>query len=215
MAIYEERRIRVHKGKQRDYLAWCEGSSWPALAEHGVRPMCLLEGLIGDPSEELLQIMRYPDLETWEAAQEERTSADNPWVVREEARILQAISSRPKDDLPVADHRPIYGYRRFRIPPRDAADVAEASAGEIWPSFEAQGACILGLWKTAATTEPLEIILLTGYRSVAHWEGTRENAPRPAGFDPEVWETGWRAARRRRDLALETWVCLMRALRVG
>ena len=108
----------------------------------------------------------------------------------------------------------MYGYRRFFIRPADLDEFVHCSEDGIWPRIEAQGACILGLWATLAATDPLEVVLLTGYHGPAHWEKTRENPEKPAGIDQQVWETSRKLRARRQQLAIRSWVCLMRAVEV-
>lgn len=215
MVVFEERRIYLHKGQLGAYREWSQATLWPDLAAHGGGPICLLQGLIGNPVEELVQIVRFPDAVAWERAQQGAIAGRAAPVAREEARLLLALTSRPGAVVPPEDRRPVYGYRRFFIRLSDLDEIVRCSSEGVWPRFEAHGTRILGLWRTAATTDPLEIVLLTGYDSVAHWEATRLGVPRPAEIDPAVWEAGAQAGLRRQELTMTSWVCLMRALEVG
>jgi hypothetical protein len=214
MTIFEERRTLLHKGAQPDHLKFCRETLWRSLAQHDGQLVCLLHGLIGNPIDELVQITRYPDVATWERTQPMLPSR-SALVEKEEARLLRAIASRPKEQLPQADQRPVYGYRRFFIRPADLDEFVRCSAEGVWPRIETQGSCILGLWATLAQTNPLEIVLLTGYQSVANWGETRANVPMPPNMDPALWEASAKALARRNELTLRTWVCLMRALEFG
>ena len=128
---------------------------------------------------------------------------------------MRSISSRPKEAVPPEDRRTVYGYRRFFVRPADLDEFVHCSQDGIWPRIEAQGACILGLWATLAATDPLEVVLLTGYHGPAHWEETRDNREIPPNIDPQVWETSRELGARRRQLAIRSWVCLMRAVEVA
>lgn len=212
--IYEERRIVLKRDALPDYLRLSREEVWPRLAQRGGRVLCLLGGLIGDPAEVLLQITRFPDLTAWERCQRRGADPRGQTVEREEVRLLQAVASRPKEIVPAEDRRATYGYRRFLIRPADLEEFVYCSEEGVWPRIEAQGARILGLWCTLAATDPLELILLTGYHGPAHWERTRGDRPMPRGFDRELWERSRRLRSRRQQLTLRSWVSLMRAIEI-
>ena len=54
-------------------------------------------------------------------------------------------------------------------------------------------------------------MLATGYHSPSHWEQTRYNGARPLGVDRALWENENALRRRRVEMTLRSWVCLMRA----
>ena len=210
--IYEERRIILKRSALPAFQAWHRTAYAPTLAA-GARVLCLLGGLIGNPVEELLRITRFPDVTTWERTQNlTGLQGASALVEREEVRLLRAISARPKPHLPGADHRSVYGYRRFFVKPSDLDEFIHCSADGIWPRIEAQGACILGLWTTVAAADPREVVLLTGYQSPSHWDATRTYQPKPSDMPQELWDNGNRLLARRNELTLRSWVCLMRAL---
>jgi hypothetical protein len=122
------------------------------------------------------------------------------------------VGSRPKIPLPHDDHLPVYGYRRFFIKPADIEEVSQLSENGVWPRFESHGCKILGLWTPLAITPSQEVLLITGYGSLAHWEETRLGQDMPKDFDPELWERGREAAIRRRELISQSWVSMMRAI---
>jgi hypothetical protein len=170
-----------------------------------------MSGLIGSPATEILQITRFSDYASWDAAQLDRPSREG-LVESEEVRLLRPIAARPKERLPEEDRRTVYGFRRFFTRATDLDEFAYCSGDGVWPRIEAQGACILGLWTTIARTDPQEVILLTGYHGPSHWEETRGNLPMPEGFDPELWERGRKLGARRGELTLRSWVKLLAAL---
>ena len=124
---------------------------------------------------------------------------------------MRSISSRPKDIIPPKDRRTVYGYRRFVIEPHNLDEFVHCSEVGIWPRIETQGACILGLWTTISATNPLEILLMTGYHSPANWQQTRYGGQRPEEVDPELWEAELALRNRRVEMSLKSWVCMMRA----
>lgn len=205
--LYEERITRLNRGALPEYLRYRA-----IVHENGGRLVCVMTGLIGSPAGEVLQITRYPDFESWQKAQAIAPARRAEFVESEEVRLLRAIAARPKEALPDEDRRSVYGYRRFFIRGADLDEFAYCSGQGVWPRIEAQGACILGLWTTIASTDPQEVVLLTGYHGPGHWEETRGNLPMPEGFDPELWERGQRLAARRNELTLKSWVNLLRAV---
>ena len=212
--IYEERSISLQPHALADFTSSFDQTIRPMVEAYGGETLCTLSAAIGDPDEEVLQITRYPDFGSWEAAQAERPSLLKELTRTESVRLLKPIASRPKNEIPPEDLRPFYGHRRFFIDPSDLNEFVRHSENGIWPRIEAQGACILGLWTTVAATSPLEIVLLTGYEGPAHWEETRAtNDESPEGIDPEIWVRSRRLRDARRLLTTKTWVRLMR--RVG
>ena len=208
--IYELKHTTLRSGVLDEYLA--QNRQAGAAAKDG-KPLCVLAGLIGYPPEEIVQVTRYSGLDAWQRAQS--NVPDLGLAEREEVRLMRSISSRPKEVVPPEDRRAVYGYRRFFIRPADLDECVHCAQDGIWPRIEAQGACILGLWATLATTDPLEVVLLTGYHGPAYWEETRDNKEIPPNVDRQVWETSRELGSRRRKLAIRSWVCLMRAVEVA
>ena len=127
-------------------------------------------------------------------------------------RLLRSVSIRPKDVIKESDMRPFYGHRRFHIDPSNLDEFVHCSENGIWPRIESQGASILGLWATVASTSPLEVTLLTGYHGPTHWEETRQYGDKPEGMDDATWEHSLSLHRRRSELPVNTWVRLMRRI---
>jgi hypothetical protein len=228
--LYEERHVVLRRGALPDYRRLMLEEVWPALTALGARPLCLLSGLIGLPAEETYGFTGYRDAAAWQRLQ--RDPAGPPpagvegdaWaslqdalarraelVVSERTRLLLPAPQRPKPQTPPDDRRRVYGLRRFFIHPRDWPEFVRLSNEGVWVRIEAQDARILGLFRDAATTDPLEVTLITGYHGPAHWEATRLWNERPADFPQELWESGRRAAAARAALTLNTFVCLMTA----
>ena len=209
--IFEERRTVVVPDRLNEYISLCHTQLWPAIRTSRGEVVCLLSGLIGNQQNELVQITSWRSLYAWERAQSSPRADLDGLCQSEEVRLLRAISSRPKSVIPAGDRRAVYGFRRFFIQPSDLDEFVHCSENGIWPRIEAMGASILGLWTTMAVTSPMEIVLATGYRSPSHWEQTRYEGPRPLGVTRELWDNENALRRRRVEITLKSWVCLMRA----
>tara|TARA_B100000315_G_scaffold214078_1_gene212390 strand:- start:2493 stop:3170 length:678 start_codon:yes stop_codon:yes gene_type:complete len=216
--IYELRQTTLRSHGLDDYVRQTREKPWPRPDTADAKLVCRLSGLVGYPPEEVLEVVRFPNLEAWTRAQQELSENGLPekgLIEKQEVRLFRSISSRPKAVVPAEDRRAIYGYRRFFIRPAGLDEFVHCSENGIWPRIEAQGACILGLWTTLAATVPLEVMLLTGYHGPAHWEETRDTGARPPNIDPDLWNTSLKLATRRRAMTIRSWVCLMRAIEVA
>lgn len=216
--IYEERRTILKRGALTEYTALMLDHVWPGLTAIGIRPLCLLNGLIGLPATETYCFSGYTDAGAWERLQAGPESSLRRVLLRrwelieeEQVRLLQPSEVRPKVETPVADRRAIYGLRRFSIRSHDWPDFVQHSAGGIWPRIETQGACILGLFHNAGMTDPLEVTLLTGYRDASHWDATRGWREKPDEMPEDLWQHGQRAAAGRNAITLRSHVYLMTA----
>lgn len=209
--IYEERLTLSHSKSADNYLAYCKTDLWPRLRAEGGQPVCLLSGLIGDPANQYLQMTAFEGLRAWEEAQIAIPPSPPDLVESETVRLSRPIASRPKPVVPLEDRRAVYGCRRFFIDPANLDDFVNSSQNGIWPRVESQGACILGLWSTVATTQPMEILLLTGYHSPTHWEETRVTSSQQAEVDQALKQQESPLRDRRVDISQQTWVRLMRA----
>lgn len=209
--IYEERRTLTHTKSAEDYLDYCKSDLWPRLRAEGGQPICLLSGLIGDPANQYLQVTGFEDVQAWDTAQSTIAPSPTSLVESESVRLLRPIASRPKSPVPEEDRRAVYGCRRFYIDPADLSDFVNSSQNGIWPRIESQGAGILGLWTTIATTQPMEVLLLTGYHSPTHWEETRVTSTQQADVDQTLRRQESPLRDRRVEISQKTWVRLMRA----
>lgn len=209
--IYEERQTLTNAKSAEDYRRFCNTDLWPKLRASGGDPLCLLSGLIGDPANQFLQVTGFEDAQAWEQAQNNVIPAPHGMVEKESIRLLRPIASRPKLQVPPEDQRAVYGCRRFMIDPADLPDFVNSSQNGIWPRIETQGACILGLWTTVATTQPMEILLLTGYHSPTHWEQTRVTSVQQTDVDEGLRQQESPLRNRRMDISEKTWVRLMQA----
>ena len=209
--IYEQRQTLSRSKSADAYLEYCKTDYWPKLKSEGGQPLCLLSGLIGDPTNQYLQITGFENVQAWEIAQNKLSPSPQNIVESESVRLLKPIASRPKPQVPQEDRRAVYGFRRFFINPEDLSDFVNSSENGIWPRIESQGACILGLWTTIAATQPMEILLLTGYYSPSHWEETRATSRQQDNVDQTLRQQESPLRDRRVDISQRTWVRLMRA----
>ena len=209
--IYEERRTFVEKSRRDEFIRTARDRLSEAGQASNGQVLCLLSGMIGDPSNDFLRITRYDDLNSWESAQGSSELGVGSLVSGEEVRLLKPISSRPRDVIPSEDRRAIYGYRRIFISPEDLDEFVHCSEEGIWPRIESQGARVLGLWTTVAASDPTEIVLMTGYHSPGHWDETRYDGYRPDHVDEELWDKEAPLRKRREEMAIRSWVRLMRA----
>ena len=206
--LYEERRTTLKRGRLDAYVAHLRDEVGPKL--EGGEILCLLSAAIGAPVESVLQMTRFADYESWLGAQAAYGADRMELVADEEVRLLRSVAVRPKAVIEESDMRAFYGHRRFHIDPSDLDEFVHCSENGIWPRIESQGASILGLWATQASTSPLEVTLLTGYHGPAHWEETRQRGARLDGMDEATWENILYLHRRRSELPVKTWVRLMR-----
>ena len=103
--IYEERTTLVEPSTENRYIEYCRREFWPKLEHLGAEVVCLLNGLIGDPPNSILQMVRYPDIDTWQNTQPQIESPPAGLVRREQSRLFRAVSSRPKAAIPTDDRR--------------------------------------------------------------------------------------------------------------
>ena len=104
--------------------------------------------------------------------------------------------------------------RSFTIERGTFAEFERLSREGIWPYMEARGCKILGLFTNVHGGPSDEVILLTAYDSLAHWEATRLDAP-PSGDDPELHALARRAADAGRERNRLTKVSSTRVLRLA
>lgn len=216
--IFEEKRLRLNQSSQIDisgikkYLSLFREDIRPDIEEKNGRVICLIQGIVGSPTNEFLQITRFPDLKTYQQMQPILNNKGASLLESKEVRLFKSITSRPKDPLPIEDCRPIYSDRRFFIRKNDIEKCADLSENVIWPLYEAWGCRVLGLFTTLVPTEIQEVMMFAGYNSIAHWEETRNIgfAPRPKTIPQKIWKEGKKAVINRAELTLRSNVSLMK-----
>ena len=103
--------------------------------------------------------------------------------------------------------------RTFVIERGSLAEFERLSREAVWPYMEARGCKILGLFAHVHGGPSNEVVLLTAYDSMAHWESTRDDAPPPAEPGTEIhdlWQRMAAALRGRRDLTVVTHTRVLR-----
>jgi hypothetical protein len=103
--------------------------------------------------------------------------------------------------------------RSFTVERGSVREFERLSREGIWPYMEARGCKILGLFTIAHGGPSDEVILLTAYDSLAHWEATRLDAPPPEGSSDELRELARKAAEAGRERNKLTRVSSTRVLR--
>ena len=206
--IFEDRYTVVAPGSVTRYLDFTREQTVPRMKRAGSQLQLLLTSLIGDSSNTILQIARYPDFASWQSTQEKIRTGKCAWIEREKVRLLRSVSSRPKSIIPPEDHRATYTYRTWFINPEDLKTYVRDSEKGVWPLSEALDCRTHGLFATLAATYPMEIILLAGYHGPGHWGETRINRhweqtnpaeSRPASIDRKVWEAGCKSMSNREN----------------
>jgi hypothetical protein len=103
--------------------------------------------------------------------------------------------------------------RSFTIEKGTLAEFERLSREGIWPYMEARGCKILGLFTNMHGGPSDEVILLTAYDSMAHWESTRLDLAPPADTSQEVKDLARNAAAAGRERNKLTRVSGTRVLR--
>lgn len=218
--IFEERRLRLNQSSQvdisgiRKYLSLFREDLRPRIEENNGKIICVLRGSVGSPTNELLQITRFPDLNTYQQMQPILNNKGASLLENKEVRLFKSITSRPKDSLQIEDLRPIYSDRRFFIHSRNIQKCSDLSENVIWPLFEAWGCRVLGLFTTIVTSDIQEVMMLVGYNSIAHWEETRNIgfSTRPKIIPHKIWREGKKAVIKRAEFTLRSTMSLMKAI---
>jgi len=109
---------------------------------------------------------------------------------------------------------PVVVQRSFLIERGSAAEFERLSREGIWPYMEARGCKILGLFANMHGGPSDELVLLTAYDSMTHWESTRLDLAPPAGSPPELLELQQKAAKAGRERNKLTRVTSTRVLRL-
>ena len=79
----------------------------------------------------------------------------------------------------------------FFVQTEDIELYADLSYQKVWPLYEAWGCSILGLFSSLTYEALHEIKLFAGYKSIAHWEETRNLlGPKPDNIEKDIWEEG-------------------------
>ena len=115
--IYEERCIQLKGGVLDEYLDWAVHRLWPTLESKGADPVCLLNGLIGASSDELLWIIGFKDYSAWESCQwtiagKAKSQKPRNWIASEAVNLMMPSPYRPVGPVAIDERRAVYGARR-------------------------------------------------------------------------------------------------------
>lgn len=212
--IYEERRITLKHRTFGEYRRFVLETLWQQLEGDGHQPICLLNGLIGAGAQDIVLINGFEDYDAWQSAQGAIAGGniDAPpraWTESETVRLMHASDYRPDGPTQPEDRRAVYGARRWWINPEDWETFNRLSFEGIWPAMDHMGHWVIGQFRDAATTSPLEILNLAGYHDPAHWHATR--SPGDHGVPADIMDKLNTLGRAREELVLASHVCLMRA----
>ncbi len=186
----------------------------PNIVKNNIKPICLLRGMIGKPSNEFILISAYNDINLWESHTNSLPLV-NEKIIYEKNTLLKPISTNKFMSCENNTLKNIYGYREFLIETKNINTFVESSEQGVWPRVQSQGGKVLGLWANITNSLQKRILLLTGYDSVSHWEGTRSsnqyglsfaNAPESS---KELTETEKILRKNREDITISTTVNLM------
>ncbi len=212
--IYEERCIQLKGGVLDEYLDWAVHRLWPTLESKGADPVCLLNGLIGASSDELLWIIGFKDYSAWESCQwtiagKAKSQKPRNWIASEAVNLMMPSPYRPVGPVAIDERRAVYGARRWWIHPEDWSEFNRLSHDGVWPAMDYMGHHVIGQFRHAATTSPLEVLNLAGYNDVAHWHATR--SPEQHDVPDALRDLLTALGRERNQLVQKSLVCLMRA----
>lgn len=178
--------------------------------------------MIGGVAEETHTFIGYPSWDDWHRGQEivtgvgddsgtARRAVRRDIVLEEDVRPMIAFSGRPLPETPIEDRRPLYGLRRWMIDPAQWAHFTDLSANGVWPAQDAMGHRVLGQFRTAALTDPLEVLNLPGYHSVGHWHETKSTLDPASGVPADLRQRMATALDERSGLVGRSWVQLANA----
>ena len=150
-AVYEQRQVSLRIGGLAAYASNAKDQVWPDLNREGARVLSLLNGFIGEPRDEVIQITRFPDRDTWNDCQNIGAAGEDELVEKEKVRLLKPIASRPEECVPPDDRRAVYGFRRQLIRSKDLEEFAHGSENGVWPRIRPRAPVssdCAALWRT-------------------------------------------------------------------
>lgn len=106
----------------------------------------------------------------------------------------------------------LYTLRTFDVARADVPRFVELSEGQIWPWLEGRDGRALGLWRVIMGGAE-QVVLITRYESLAHWEETRLwSDPGARPISPELEARGHAAQRERATLMRATELIALRPI---
>ena len=207
--ILEERKTHLFSRKNNEHLKICRDNVWPSIMSSKGSILCVSNGFIGIPKTTILQIIAYPDIKSWQTSQGAWSSIDNASIKRESVRILRPINSQPKLNIPPEDRKNIYEYRKYLINPVYLNEFTKCFDESIYPHLKSLDIPLVGIWTLSASTSPLEIIQMTGYDNIIHWDQTRIELSKLDDNQNELWNRGKALRNRFDEITIESSVMLM------
>jgi hypothetical protein len=206
VSVYEYDTIRIERAGWPRLREAIHGPVDDATHAAGGALVGLFAGTIGFASDEGVVLRAWPD-ESAMADHAANTLAATDVI--ESCDRLGLIATRRPTEATSLRTPGVYAHRWFWINEDDWEEFARLSEEGIWPYFESDGCSIAGLWRTRDQGR-LQVLLLTRYASVAHWERTRLQGDVPTGADAGLYRRAQEAGRRRAELAERSIVRLTR-----
>lgn len=212
--IFEERKTSLFPEKTHTYLKMCRDNVWQSIRSSNGSIICSANGLIGNPQTDILQIIAYPDIESWQTSQGAWSSIENSSIKKESVRILRPINSESKSMIPPEERKNIYEYKLITIDPIYLNEFTTCFNEAIYPNFKSFDISFLGIWTSAASTNPLEIMQMTGYNHVSHWEQSRLQLSSLNDKANELWDRENALRDRLEEITLESSIVLMESTNI-
>ena len=218
--IFEETKFDIKANNGDLFLDFIKKDYVPNIIKNNIKPICLLRGMIGKSANEFILISAYDDINSWER-HTNLPPLVNERMIYEENNLLKPISTNKFMSYENTTLKNIYGYREFIIETKNINAFVKSSEQGVWPRVQSQGGKVLGLWSNITNSSQTRILLLTGYDSVSHWEGTRSanqyglsfaNAPEAP---KELTKTEKILRKTREDITINTTVYLMQNINLN
>ena len=218
--IFVETQVEAKPNNADILLDFIRKDYVPNIIKNNIKPICLLRGMIGKSANEFILISAYDDINSWER-HTNLPPLVNERMIYEENNLLKPISTNKFMSYENTTLKNIYGYREFIIETKNINAFVKSSEQGVWPRVQSQGGKVLGLWSNITNSSQTRILLLTGYDSVSHWEGTRSanqyglsfaNAPEAP---KELTKTEKILRKTREDITINTTVYLMQNINLN
>ena len=218
--IFEETKFDIKANNGDLFLDFIKKDYVPNIIKNNIKPICLLRGMIGKSANEFILISAYDDINSWER-HTNLPPLVNERMIYEENNLLKPISTNKFMSYENTTLKNIYGYREFIIETKNIKAFVKSSEQGVWPRVQSQGGIVFGLWSNITNSSQTRILLLTGYDSVSHWEGTRSanqyglsfaNAPEAP---KELTKTEKILRKTREDITINTTVYLMQNINLN
>ena len=210
--ILEERNTSLFANKTNSYMEICRDSIWQSIRSSNGSIICSASGFIGNPKTNILQIIAYPDIESWQTSQGAWSSVENSLIKKETVRILRPIDSDSKSSISPEERKNIYEYQKFIIDPVYLNEFTTCFKESIYKNFESLGISFLGIWTLASSSNPLEIIQMTGYDNINHWEECRLKIFDTNNESDELWDREKALRDRLEEITIERSLNLVKSI---